>query len=276
MTRETFDAVFEKIQHLKFRAAVLYHGGEPLLCRDFFYFVEKIRPLATFTKTVCNGSMLTDEKIDLLLHSSLDLVEFSLDGLSPEENNSIRVGSNFQWIACQILKLLKKRREMDAKLQIFLCNVQVPTPTQDTSHIEIPLYLKETFKDYLSDIAIRCFYSMYWPGYPRREPETRTPVRNRCDHIENTITIRWNGDVVSCCYDLTSKLVMGNLVRQALDEIWNGARYRALRSAIDQRKPPELCKGCNVIYEEKYLYPQDLAVFDNVAKAEYHVPSIQT
>lgn len=35
----------------------------------------------------------------------------------------------------------------------------------------------------------------------------------------NTLTIRYNGDVIPCCYDLTSKLVMcGKLFK---DRDWN-------------------------------------------------------
>ncbi len=41
MTRETFDRIFDRIRDLDFRAAVLYHRGEPLLDPDLFYFVAK-------------------------------------------------------------------------------------------------------------------------------------------------------------------------------------------------------------------------------------------
>lgn len=34
----------------------------------------------------------------------------------------------------------------------------------------------------------------------------------------NTLTIRYNGDVIPCCYDLTSKLVMGNIQGQRLNK----------------------------------------------------------
>ena len=44
----------------------------------------------------------------------------------------------------------------------------------------------------------------------------------KSQNTENTITIRSNGDVVPCCYDLTSKLVMGNIRENSLAQIWNG------------------------------------------------------
>jgi len=55
---------------------------------------------------------------------------------------------------------------------------------------------------------------------------------NYCDHVNNLMTIRSNGDVVACCYDLTSKLVMGNIMKEDPFEIWNNDDYQLLRESI--------------------------------------------
>ena len=60
-----------------------------------------------------------------------------------------------------------------------------------------------------------------------------------------------HGNVLPCCiapwitahYD---GIVLGNLYRQSLEEIWWGERYLAFRRQIGSDAPPEPCAGCGV------------------------------
>ncbi|KKL60605.1 hypothetical protein LCGC14_2203620, partial [marine sediment metagenome] len=58
------------------------------------------------------------------------------------------------------------------------------------------------------------------------------------------ITIRWNGDVVPCCYDIMSEYVIGNIRENSLEEIWNNERYNNIRKGIEIGHPVEICGGC--------------------------------
>jgi radical SAM protein with 4Fe4S-binding SPASM domain len=260
MSRETFDRVFDRIRELDFRAIVLYHGGEPLLNPDLFYFVAKTRPLTQLLKLSSNGMLLDAERIEQILESPLDIVQFSLDGTSPEENDEIRVNSDFRQVAQKIRRLLERRKSVGSALQVYLANVQIPEPGADLTQITVPPHLRAAFGESLQEMTVRCYYPLYWPGYPESGESRRgeAPVERECDHIVSTITVRWNGDVVPCCYDLTSRMVMGNLVTQSLEEIWNGPRYLAMRKTIAEGHPPALCRGCNVLYPKTYMYAKDI------------------
>ena len=50
-----------------------------------------------------------------------------------------------------------------------------------------------------------------------------------------------NGDVYTCCY---SRHVMGNILEQGLDEIWNGKNYRYYRRNVNTDNPPPECRRC--------------------------------
>lgn len=60
-----------------------------------------------------------------------------------------------------------------------------------------------------------------------------------------------HGNVLPCCiapwitghYD---GIVLGNLYRQSIEEIWWGSRYEAFRRDIQTDAPPEPCAGCGV------------------------------
>ena len=57
-------------------------------------------------------------------------------------------------------------------------------------------------------------------------PQPAKLESNFCDHIVNTFTIRWNGDVVPCCFDLINMMVMGNVVTEEIENIWNNEKYQ--------------------------------------------------
>lgn len=67
------------------------------------------------------------------------------------------------------------------------------------------------------------------------------------------MTVRWNGDVVACCYDLTSQEVLGNVKQDSLENIWNNDKYLYLRGSIDQKMFVKLCDNCNVVKPKVYL-----------------------
>jgi radical SAM protein with 4Fe4S-binding SPASM domain len=60
-----------------------------------------------------------------------------------------------------------------------------------------------------------------------------------------------HGNVLPCCIapfitQHYAGIILGNLYRQSLEEVWWGGRYLEFRSAIQTAAPPEPCRGCGV------------------------------
>ena len=87
---------------------------------------------------------------------------------------------------------------------------------------------------------------------PEKYDVTKKPKGNFCDHTVSTFSIRWNGDVVPCCYDLINMMVMGNVLHEKIEDIWNNEKYIKLRKDIDEFNPPDLCKNCLVLQGIKH------------------------
>jgi len=72
-----------------------------------------------------------------------------------------------------------------------------------------------------------------------------------CRRPWTLVYVTVHGNVLPCCiapwitghYD---GIILGNLYRQSLEEVWWGASYREFRSAIQTDRPPEPCRGCGV------------------------------
>jgi len=60
-----------------------------------------------------------------------------------------------------------------------------------------------------------------------------------------------SGNVLPCCiapwitghYD---GIILGNLYRESLEEVWWGKRYADFRRDLQSAEPPEPCRGCGV------------------------------
>lgn len=68
-----------------------------------------------------------------------------------------------------------------------------------------------------------------------------------CKNPFEQMYITSNGKALLCCADYRRKVVMGNVDKQDLIEIWNGKKYNYYRSYLQQgiRKNLKLCKNCN-------------------------------
>ena len=86
MPSETFAIVIEGIKRNidSVKVVVLYHGGEPLLNKNFARMVREIKDLGVpFVKSVSNGMLMTQSVINDIIDSNLDAIEFSLDAGQP-------------------------------------------------------------------------------------------------------------------------------------------------------------------------------------------------
>jgi MoaA/NifB/PqqE/SkfB family radical SAM enzyme len=72
-----------------------------------------------------------------------------------------------------------------------------------------------------------------------------------CRRPWTLVYVTVHGNALPCCIApwITGHyegIILGNLYRQSLEEIWWGAPYLAFRSAIQTDRPPEPCRGCGV------------------------------
>jgi radical SAM protein with 4Fe4S-binding SPASM domain len=97
-----------------------------------------------------------------------------------------------------------------------------------------------------------------------QDPYHSEPI-HYCDLVDYTMTIRWNGDVVACCYDLTSRYVLGNVHQDDLATIWNSDKFLGLRRSIETGRFIPLCANCNVVKPNTFLLLRPEAVLGSGA-----------
>jgi radical SAM protein with 4Fe4S-binding SPASM domain len=212
---------------------------------------------------------LNERNISKFLECDFNEVEISLDGLSPAESQEIRVKSDSRKIIRNIKQLIRARDKISSSLKISISTTQFLRARAD---IEYPEKLIPVTPDWLTDelpdtVNFKPYLAMRWPHMNVDKQYELVYVngedRNYCDHPVNTITIRYNGDIVPCCYDLTSQLLMGNIMHKSLLGIFNGDKYRSLRSSIEEKKYKPLCMNCNLVRPQVYLVKPEIPISTN-------------
>ncbi len=277
MDWKTFEKILEFIKKYdEIKVVVLYHGGEPLLNKNFYLMASEIKKIRNdiFLKTVSNGFAMTKNNCKKLVECKIDQIEFSLDGESLIENNHIRIGSDGKKVIDNINLLIEEKKILKSKNPAiyiattqFIRNDQVDNVQSglDIGGPDIPKYLIDIFQNRVD--GFKATYALQWPHmgtitkYFTIYTNPNEGTSNECDHLENAITIRWDGDVVPCCYDLTSKLVMGNIKNESLENIWRGSKYSILRKSIQDKKFISICRGCAVVTPNRYLVPKHKNIF---------------
>jgi MoaA/NifB/PqqE/SkfB family radical SAM enzyme len=87
----------------------VYGVGEPLLSPSFWRTLELLPAVPGIRTAInSNGTLLTEERMDRLLDSRLNLINFSLDAASPETYRRIR-GADFDQVIGNIRELVCRR-----------------------------------------------------------------------------------------------------------------------------------------------------------------------
>jgi radical SAM protein with 4Fe4S-binding SPASM domain len=261
------DSVFRRvlreleIHKEKIKVIVLYHGGEPLLNKNLFSMICEIRNISRgfMIKTITNGMALNTNVIGKLVSSGLSEIEISLDGESSAESEEVRINSLTNKIVENIHELIEAKKCANSHIRISIASAQFLRSIKDVStapEVEniIPAWLHNHFKE---DVEYKQGAAMMWPHMEVGElyelGRAAGEDKNYCDHIINTITVRSDGAVVPCCYDITSQLVMGNIMFESLIEIFNGERYSQLRESISKKMYESICANCNTVRAPVYL-----------------------
>lgn len=91
-------------------------------------------------------------------------------------------------------------------------------------------------------------------------PPNEKGVGKRCAKPFRELSIRWDGSVAGCCNMWRGQFKAGHVVKDGLDEVWNGEAMTALRTALyhGRRDMMVECKGCDALSTRVGLLPDKL------------------
>lgn len=256
MRIETYKKILEEIRTFSPMMLSLHLGGESLLHKELTEMIRLAKGKNLEVTLASNATLLTKEKSEEIIRAGLDgiTVNFSSDKDGFEKNYK---GARWDKVYKNIRDFLEIKKEM-GKINPFF-SIQVLTKNDEDGSIKKNIKdLEQLFYDlpYNSIINIDMHnWSGDFADMLIKEPccEIKKDKKRYfpCSHLWSSMVIRWNGDIVPCCRDLQSGMVLGNINKETLVEIWNNKEIIELRRKhrdFEYHKV-QICKNCSKPWE---------------------------
>jgi radical SAM protein with 4Fe4S-binding SPASM domain len=256
MTLDEFKIIADKIAPFT-NTLMFYFMGEPFLNGDSYEMIKHARKKGiSFITTCTNGSIIDPVK---LVESGIDEVSFQISGLTKDIHEIYRSGSDFDSVIDNLKKTIKARNERRSKMRIA-CGFILMKQNEHQAR-DFKKYMRQIGVDkaMIIDPCVRTVeqgrrflpsnenHWIYDPiSFKRGELRPIISSKNGCSWIYYSVVIHVNGDVVPCCRDVNGDFVMGNVLKQEFNEIWNGSDFISFRKRMRFKKNKvDICNLCS-------------------------------
>ena len=154
----------------------------------------------------------------------MNFIKYSIESVDDTRHKEIRGNaSNFTESYKKILQLLdlKKRRGYKTTIVITMIDVNKEDQTEQYSK------LKEAFKG----LDVYIYFKSEDQQWYRKDYHGTNSIHwsEVCKHAWISTTIKSDGEVAMCMEDFDNEIILGNINRESLFDIWNGEKYLKFR-----------------------------------------------
>jgi radical SAM protein with 4Fe4S-binding SPASM domain len=201
-------------------------------------FIKQTDPTARVEYNT-NGELLTGKTSRAILEAGVDIMRFSIDGLSRETYEPSRVGVSYDRVYERVPEFLRIWREEGYEEQGVHTEVRCIEVPENRHELD---EYRAFWEPLCSEVVVTQLYQWPWTGQ-----EPGDVVRKPCLKVLDELFVYANGNVTMCCWDVHERAVLGNVMEQSIEEIWNGHALAHLRALLDdgRRDLIHLCSRCN-------------------------------
>lgn len=243
----------------------LYKEGEPFLNKRFADMVRYAKESGnvSYIDTTTNGYLLTPETIEPIIDAGLDRINISVGGMSDSQFLEFTGANvNFEKFVDNVINLYKTKGNCEICIKI----------TGDFMTEEEKIRFFDTFGNYTDRIFIENV-APCWPEFDVKDllgvnitkGIYNQPLCNvdTCPYIFYMFSINSDGSVSLCFLDWARKLIIGDVRKQSLKEIWEGDMLfqHQLRHLRGKRKENTVCKQCGQL---SHCLPDNIDPYVNI------------
>ena len=266
MSWEKYVKIIDSLADFPNRVKVirLYKDGEPLLNPRFADMVKYAKESGYCDRvdTTTNASLLTPEKSDAIIAAGLDRINISIEGVDDETYRSF---SHYNLKYSDIVENVRYFYEHKTNTEMIVkINGDVISEEQ-----------KNQFLEDFGDITDGIFIESIMDCWPTFELEKVVINDERgiygqeirevqvCPYVFYSIAVNSNGTVSLCFLDWHRKLVIGDIERDSLKDLWNGKEMQEFRKMFleKRRKEHYICSVCG---QMKQGQPDDVDQYADV------------
>jgi radical SAM protein with 4Fe4S-binding SPASM domain len=237
MSDELFHRIIKEGKELRTKLFFPFLNGEPFLHPRIFEWLDYMESARANFCLFTNASLLTKEKIDRLVkYTKLKYVVCSINAATKETHEKITGLKNFDEIVENVKYLMEK-----APFRVIANLVLIDANKNEA---------RQFSRMWRGHNHMNSFTN--WAGY-WHDPEEMIGEKIPCNHLLFNIFILWDGRVNLCCMDWDGRVILGDLTKQTVKEVWDSMenlRMRHKNLDFDM----ELCRDCNVMCKrERYV-----------------------
>ena len=209
------------------RCLILHGYGEPFLDKYLIKRLEACKKRNIPTYFSCTPATMTVEKAIKAMESGLTVLKFSLDAMDDDAIKDIRgKKANYHESIEKIHKLIKIKKERGFKTLLVPCMIAFNNDKDNSK-------LHDNFLEFWKDKDVYAYVKSQdnrWHFEQNENLENNSHyAKQYCEYPWTSSTVMAEGNVVPCTQISNNEIILGNVKKNSLEEIWNGDTYEELR-----------------------------------------------
>tara|TARA_B100001057_G_scaffold496374_1_gene597697 strand:- start:3064 stop:4128 length:1065 start_codon:yes stop_codon:yes gene_type:complete len=246
MKLDTFKKIIDEGAPKGLKAINLNNFGESLYNKDIIKMISHARSKGVLDIMLhTNGTYMNEDMMEGLINSGLTKIIFSVDSISKEIYEKIRVNAKFENTVENIKKFYDTRKRLKKDLPtIRISMVRMKENNHEAEH----------FSSFWGEHADEISYTDYrnQDGLDKEDRYVSYKKENKsyaCPALWQRLTINATGEVTACCRDAGKRLTLGKLTNETLSNIWEGEKLENSRYLHENKRANEIeaCNGCDHI-----------------------------
>ncbi len=234
MEWDLFTAIVDEIAPFA-EAVVLHSWGEPLLHPRIIDMIRYAKERNLWVETSTNATKLTEEAARKILEAGLDRIYLSMDGLTKETYEKVRVKGKFEEVLGNIERFLDLKEEYGSPIE---ADIQIVRLSETDSEVDefvrrwresradiINIKELDTWGGQIDEVSALAVDEATEATDATDANADRKPCANLWYHCH----IHWDGVLVSCSRDYDAVTPLGNVKNGGVLKTWHGARMRMMR-----------------------------------------------
>lgn len=194
--------------------------GEPMLSPHFHEIVVETKMRGLICHINTNGKLLDEDTINFIIHTGIESIKFSFQGVTKRGYENFRNSSGFHKLLDKIKRLHHRREELGAETPFIQIGTTITTE---------PDYLVQQFR-----MAVDSYTDAVYVG-KTQDLQQKTPSNVpycECPEVFDKLSINYDGSVTACCGDYDNYMIVGNVLEKPLIDIWNDKPLADIRKKL--------------------------------------------
>ena len=209
------------------RCLILHGYGEPFLDKYLIKRLESCKKRNIPTYFSCTPATMTVEKAVEAMEAGLTVLKFSLDAMDDEKIKSIRGKKATYYESIEkIHKLIEIKKKRGFKTILVPCMIAI-------DNNEVSKKMHQNFINFWKDKDVYAYVKSQdnrWLFEQDKKLNNNSHyAKQYCEYPWTSSTVMAEGNVVPCTQISNNEIVLGNVNKNSLEEIWNGKNYQELR-----------------------------------------------